>query len=396
MNNNEKNPPVQEHKIQHEQKSLPEHSFNSRKQFEKKRKTGRTGNRGTKLFLTIYISVSLVLIAIVGGILLKLNSFLKEYEAGLPKYKAEEIFDMYYSPLDYDFLFEKSKDQISAFENKGKFIQYADDNFTGKTFSFREVSVGMGEEKGYTVYADDTKISKFILVKGEEKDEKGNAWVLDSVETYFSGDRSAKIEALSTSKVYINGNELSSDFIVQKDIPSFSEGHLPEGVPAVTYSDYSVEKLLVEPEIKVIDKNGKESSLILDEEKNIYVEQINYGDVPAELSERIEQAAQTYSKYMTQDASLSNVKKYFDESSKTYFYIRTSETWCYTDHIGYEFKDIQMSEFFRYDENTFSVRYKCTQVVNRTRYESFPFYLDATLYFKNINGTYYVYDMVVV
>ena len=126
----------------------------------------------------------------------------------------------------------------------------------------------------------------------------------------------------------------------------------------------------------------------------MFVEQITYDELPEEIKKRATDAAQTYAKYVTLDASLYDVSRYFDTTSATYNNIRISETRWYTYHIGFEFNDVELKEYYIYDENTFSIRYSCNHDVYRTRNEKHTFPLDLTLYFKNINGAFYVYDMV--
>ncbi len=355
----------------------------------------RNINVGTIVFYSIY---ALFIIAIAIGIsfvLSKLNVFLDGYEKSLPKYEAEEIFNEYYSPVRFDALYEKEGiNSLSSFETKNDFIKYMENSIKDKEITYREVSAGLGDDKKYCIYADGTKFSEFLISKKESPSDPSDTWELKSVKTFFKQEQSVSVQTLKTSKLYLNDIEVPSENITQDDIETATVKHMPEGVSGIYNRTYKIEGLLLEPKLKVVDRNGKESTLVYDEEKSMFVEQIGYDEFDDAKKTLLENAVQTYAKYMTLDSSLYYVRRYFDSTSKTYTYIRTADTWCYTPHIGYEFKDIEFSELYQYDENTFSARYKCNHYVYRTRNDHFLFPLDLTLYFKNINGTFYAYDMV--
>lgn len=352
-------------------------------------------NVGTIVFYSIY---ALFIIAFAFGVnflLLKLNAFLDNYEKALPKYEAEQIFNEYYSPVRFDALYEKEGiEGISPFETKNDFIEYMENVTKDKEVTYREVSAGLGDDKKYCIYADGEKFSEFFITKKQSPEDPSDTWELKSVKTFFKTEQSVSVQTLKTSKLYLNGIEVPSENITQDDIETATVKHMPEGVSGIYHRTYKIDGLLLKPDLKVIDRNGKESTLVFDEESQMYVEQIGYDEFDDTKKTLLENAVQTYAKYMTLDSSLYNVRKYFDSKSQTYTYIRTADTWCYTPHIGYEFKDIEFSELYQYDENTFSARYKCNHYVYRTKNDHFLFPLDLTLYFKNIGGTFYAYDMV--
>jgi len=352
-------------------------------------------NVGTIVFYSIYVIFIIAFAFGVNFLLSKLYTFLDNYEKALPKYEAEQIFTDYYSPVRFDALYEKEGIQsLSSFEDKSDFVRYMENVVKDKEITYREVSAGLGDDKKYCIYADGNKFSEFFITKKQSPESPSDTWELKSVKTYFKTEQSVSVQTVKTSKLYLNGIEVPSENITQDDIETATVKHMPEGVSGIYHRTYKIDGLLLQPELKVIDRNGKESTLIFDEEKQMFVEQIGYDEFDDTKKALLENAVQTYAKYMTLDSSLYNVRKYFDSTSKTYTYIRTADTWCYTPHIGFEFKDIEFSELYQYDENTFSARYKCNHYVYRTQTDHFLFPLDLTLYFKNINGTFYAYDMV--
>lgn len=357
-------------------------------------KTQNKPSRGTVIFYSIYTAVTLILLTAVAVVLIKLNTAMKNYETSLPKYKAEEVFTMLYSDKKFDSLYDKISDEISTFETKEQFVKYMSETVGDKQLSYREVSAGLGDKKRYAVKAGDTKISEFFLVRFDNIEKGESPWMLDSVICDPKKNENVSVKILDGSKLYLNGIEVDQSHIKESNITTDSCKHMPDGVNGITYNLYTVEDLMLKPDVKITDAHGNEKTPVYDEEGKMYVEEIPYSTPPTEIYNRVEEAVQTYAKYMTLDSSLAKVKQYFDASSHTYTYIRTSDTWCYTPHIGFEFKDIELSEYYKYDENTFSARYKCNHHVYRTKTDTFLFPLDLTLYFKNIGGTFYCYDMV--
>ncbi len=350
-------------------------------------------NIATIVFYSIYAFFTLATIAALAYLLKTVNISLDKYERSLPKYKAAEIFEEYFTPCNFEVLYEMEEIKLSEYENKNDFVEYMKGVTDGKEIAYREVPAG-NDVKKYIVTADNIKFSEFTLTKTGNPQAPENTWELNTTSTVFSQDESVAVKILSSSTLFINEIEITDVYITENDIKTESCKHMPEGVNGITYQIYKMDKLLLKANVKVIDRNGNESPIVYDEEQKMFVEQITYETFSEELKTLTENAVQTYAKYMTLDSSLYNVRKYFDAQSQIYTYIRTSDTWCYTPHIGYEFKDITFSELYTYDENTFSARYKCNHYVHRTKKESFLFPLDLTLYFKNINGTFYVYDMV--
>ncbi|MBE6717849.1 MAG: hypothetical protein E7574_01145 [Ruminococcaceae bacterium] len=346
------------------------------------------------VFYSIYAFFVLLIIGGIVFVTVKLYNFLDNYERSLDKYEAEEIFNEYFSPCRFDKLYDMQEITLSEFEDKDDFVSYMEKQIEGKTITYREVPAGLGQMKKYRVFADKVCISEFILKENTSPKTPEETWALDTVNTIYTTSESVKIKSFKTSKITINGIELKEDYITTDNIETESCKRVPEGVNGIMYREYEVNNLLFAPEIKITDRHGNEGTLVYDEEHQMFVEQMNYDVFTEEIKTLTQDAAQTYAKYMTLDASLYNFRKYFDTKSKIYKNITTTEIKWFTPHIGYEFKDIEFKDYYIYDENTFSARYVCNHYLYRTSAESRLFPLDLTLYFKNINGTFYVYDMI--
>lgn len=349
---------------------------------------------GTIVFYSVY-SV-LVIAALIGVLYLlkELSLYLDNYERSLEKYEAEEVFDTYFSPCRFDTLYDMQEIELSEFEEKKHFITYMEKQYNSKKIIYKETSSGLSEDKKYTVAADNVKFAEFSLSKNKEPNIPEDTWTLTSISTLYQKNESVAVKIYKGSKVFINDIELADSYITTDDIATESCNHLPEGVTGIMMREYKVENLLLTPSVKVINKYGNESKLVYDEDNKIYVEEITYDEPTEDIIKRATDAAQTYAKYITLDASLNNLSNYFDSKSNAYRTIRSSEIKWYTAHISYKFEDVELKEYYKYDEDTFSIRYSCNHQVYRTKNDIHTFPLDLTLYFKNIKGSYYVYDMV--
>ncbi len=354
--------------------------------------------KSTKVSTIVFYSIySVLVIAAIFGImylLKELTLYLDNYERSLEKYEAEEVFDSYFSPCQFDKLYDMQNIELSEFETKKHFISYMDKQYNGKEIIYKEVSAGLSNDKKYSVAADKVKFAEFILSKSTAPKTPEDTWHLNSVSTLYQKNESVAVRIYKGSKVFINDIELTDSYITTNNITTDSCKHVPEGVNGIMLCEYSVDGLLLKPNVKVINRHGNESTLVYDDKDNIYVEEITYDTPTDEIIKLATDAAQTYAKYITLDATLYNLSKYFDTTSNTYRNIRVSEIKWYTAHIGYEFENVELKEYYIYDENTFSIRYSCNHQVYRTKTEKHTFPLDLTLYFKNINGTFYIYDMV--
>lgn len=345
-------------------------------------------------FYIIYFSMIFLFIIALITFIISLNSWLRSYELSQPIYKAEDIFNIYYNSRDYLKLYEESTEKISPYETAVHYSDYMKSNHNDKEMSFYSVPAGMGDKHKYCVKIGDEKISEFVISKNPESENITDKWILDEIKCIYKQIEPLKVSVMTGSTLYINGIEVSRDLIKESKIETESCSHMPEGVSGITYEEYEIPGLITQPDIKVTDADGIESTVEYDQNKNMYRAAVNYSEsLKADMSELAVKAAQSYAKYMTQDNYLGNLKCYFDVNSKIYNYIRTAETWCYTPHNSYEFKDVNISEFYSYSDEVFSCRYSANQYIYRT-VETHVFPIDITLYFKKIDDGFYVYDMV--
>ncbi len=347
-------------------------------------------------FYAFYVFFMISALVVIFFALAALSAYLYDYENSLPKYVAQDIFDTYFSPIDFGLVFDKAECEISPLEDKNDFIHYMNEKTNGQDITYFEVSAGLGDTKKYVVSADKKKIAEFSLKKsGETNKHNFDLYELDTLSVLYTADEKVAIKAVKGGTVFINGQPLSLEYASPDEIKTESFEHLPPDVSGIAYQTFALDGLLLPPTISTTDRYGDESILLYNEAENIYVEQINYDtQLKEEMSEYVIKACETYAKFMTRDTYLASLAVFFDKTSKIYEQVRTSEVYWYTPHIGYEFKDTDTDEFYAYNDEIFSCRYRSTMNVFRTANETHPYTMDLTLYFKKINGVYLIFDFV--
>lgn len=354
----------------------------------------KTSGKGKIVFYSIYAGLTFLIIAATAVFLSRFKPYLASFEAGLPKYKAQEIFERYFDPADFGALYDKCGIKLSEYEGKKEFVGYMTSLVGARPLSYRDVPSGDDAVKRYVVTDGVTKIGEFTLVEKGEGDENGNRWIENSFRLFYAATESIRVRVPSDSRVFVNEREVDLSSVETVITEDERNKHLPEGVGGITYTAFSLDGFLVAPSVRAVDRFGNDGNITYDEKEKTYVSPVSYElSVPDEVYKLAEGAAQSYAKYMTLDATLGAVQKYFDPSSDIYSIIKKSDTRWYTPHSGYKFESAEASEYYVYGEGVFSCRYKCDQRIITT-WEKFDFPLDVTLYFRNVNGKPLVYDMV--
>ena len=211
----------------------------------------------------------------------------------------------------------------------------------------------------------------------------------NSAANEYSGNREFTVNILCNSELIINGNETNGMFPVAGTYTTEETERLSlfynryrirgsYGVFVPTASDYFKTVTNLQK-----DGNGQFSQAILYDE-----------NLKSEYGSLAETAAVTYCEYMTNDSSLTEVRRFFASGTPTYEAIRTSEVIWYTNHIGYRFENISSSEFYRHDDETFSCRVTLDHYVVRTSTDTHYFPLHITMFFKESDGEMKVWEMV--
>ncbi|MBQ5649873.1 MAG: hypothetical protein IIV03_07015, partial [Clostridia bacterium] len=147
------------------------------------------------------------------------------------------------------------------------------------------------------------------------------------------------------------------------------------------------------PEISVTDKDGKVTECVYIEDGNYWSAGFLYdAALEAQFSDYVINAIEKYAAYMQMDGARADFIDYYDTDSELWQNIITTENYFVWEHEGYTFKDKKASEFYRYDENVFSCRVSMTHLLHRYGWEDYVDYIDMTIFLRNVNGKYVIFD----
>jgi len=212
----------------------------------------------------------------------------------------------------------------------------------------------------------------------------------DSDENVFTAIPVFTADLLNNYTLYINNFEIDDSFLL-REVRTGEADRLK-----LTRKIYRVPFGLGEPNIRIVGKTGAEGKINKTGEFNFVQEIIYNNELETQFRQHAISTAQTYALFMTNNARLADLANYFDTTTTLYTGIRTSEVYFFTPHARHWFSNVVASEFFDQGNGAFSSRVAFDQYFQRTAGgETFMFHLDITLFIREINGRYLVYDMLV-
>ena len=211
----------------------------------------------------------------------------------------------------------------------------------------------------------------------------------DADDKEFSAIPKITADILDIFSLYINGHKIDDSFLIREGIRTAETDRL-----RLSRKIYSVPVVFDEPEVRVVSEAGIDG-VIIDKGESGFVQEVAYDSgLEARFTDLAIDAATTYAKFITNNSSLAELRRYFETGTHIYEVIRTSEVYWYTTHAGFWFENIAASEFFTSDGETFSSRVTFDQYIRRNAANLHMFPLDVTLFFRESSGRFLVYDMI--
>ncbi|MBQ7011018.1 MAG: hypothetical protein IJN63_04875 [Clostridia bacterium] len=372
--------------------------------------------------LLLFVLISVFAIS---NVLKNVTAFLEEYESVQPKYVEAEVFDTYFKRIDYDLLLKAADrgdgSDLTEFESKEDLITYLKSMYAGKDITYYSISTGAADtatvsldiknlgkyfvdqfnSRGdikYIVKAGEDKIAEFTLVHSESEAKKSKSgfkqYELGDIELFFFPHESVTVKLPKSSTLTVNGIKVSEKYRLA-DVYEEDENNkrLPDGIEGIVYVAYTVDKLYLKPELAVTDKDGKSIELEYIENDNYYSAGFLYDDsLAAQYSAYVINAIENYAAYMQMDGARADFIDYYDTDSDLWKNIISTENYFVLDHSSYSFKDQKATEFYRYNDDMFSCRVSMTHLLHRWAREDYVDYIDMTLFLRNVNGKYLIFD----
>lgn len=203
------------------------------------------------------------------------------------------------------------------------------------------------------------------------------------------------IDLPSGSNLYIEGDKIDPSRIKEKDLLVDSLSQIPDKyVDKPTYDRYIFDFLGWVPEIRVESSTGLE--LKVDKGPSYARAEFNISeDEASPYLELIQERSFMYSKYVTNDLSLGNFMKVVRTDTPIYEVFRDLQPYFYTNHIGYEFKDVKVGNIQKYADNAISGDISYVQYIYKSEKEIFTFPSDFTFFLVEYQGEWYIMDFIV-
>lgn len=303
-------------------------------------------------FLCIYSGIFVVAILV---LLIILHGFLKDYEEGIPATTMNHILGEF--TVDHvDDLINEETVAYNEFETDSVVSNYVKDKINQSNVYYKKKSGEYSEETPvYIVYADDKPIAQVDLQENGKNHYKFKKWKLGTVSFNSFADTQNKmvLKVPKHSNVSLNGVALGDNYITDHDIEFTPCKNVSNYVTEPTMTEYTVEGLLVEPDISV-ELNGKQ--LKVESDKNGYIAKYPEDeDLMDTQKSYIMDIAEYYGKCIINRGDVATLSPKMLGKAREYVNdVGALWAFLYGKTYTYEFRNESISNLVRYSEDCFS------------------------------------------
>ncbi len=346
------------------------------------------------LFSKIYIIATAfcLVLLITAGVFLW--TFLDAYESVQPKHVAEQVFLKYFDTNSTERLSEYINIS-NGYESNESLAKAIESKLQNRELEYFAITSSENDTKKYVVTADGERFAYFTLTKtGKSSSYNLQGYELVGIELFMPKTSTFNITVPVGYSLKLNGIDVKEDKISANNIPFKNNEFLPKDQKGKFYNKFTIEDFYVEPEVTVLDENGKEAVVSKNEQTGEYFVDFQYDtELQNEYSNRAIHIASLYTKVMSEDATKSEFYPYVDRKSDFYKKVKNSATSWFWDHDGCAIKNESATEFIKYSDTMFSCRVKLTQEMYLGKKTEVN-YIDLVLYMKKIDGVYLLYNAV--
>lgn len=345
------------------------------------------------VFYIIYFSLIILFVVALFAGLHFLRDYLKGYEDSRPVHVIEAALEEYFLTDDKKKLLEFSEYEIPEFSSESDVLEYLDTAIADEDIQYYGIG-GDDVSLDYSVVSNGLRIATVTIgLLNEPNDDGFPVYELTDITLSIGGSAGVSIKAPVGYTVYINGHELTSEYVFGEPELTESCEHMYGEAQGIQYITYKLTGIFGSPDVTAKDKYGMPAANISSDENGVfYTIGVNYGEMDEALEKRILTASEYYAAYMQKDMAFGAVAAYVDRTSELYTNLRTSAVKWANPHRGYRIVDPEVTEFYHYDENTFSCRVRFVHLLLGYNGNNFENEFDMTFYCRNINGKYMIYD----
>ncbi len=360
------------------------------------------------------IYYSLLLIGIVAFYLFmsslmgKLTSHLEKYQRSHINTQYRLVFQEYFGDPDWGKLYDEAGMEDTAYESKEAFVEYMEAKVADQELICFLESNGTNGKK-CPVYLGNEEIGVFYMTSPQETEPKADpwyykipfakslvnklkiqTWVYDGL-TLTQPQRQLSVSVTTEGDriVYINGVALT-DAQLTSTTETLAEQYLPEGLHGMRRQSFYEDGFLVKPQVTATDLSG--NPIALNEvSPGVYIEAFTPQEMEPDMQALVIDGAKVYCQYMIAATEPYSLSFYFDTTSQLYRNVVYSELWM-QNYQSYRFAEPVVSDFYRYSDDTVSLRIVMGLYVRRYDGSEKSYPLDTTYFLKKQeNGKYKIF-----
>lgn len=363
----------------------------------------------TPVFYGVLLIVIIAFFLFMSGLMDKLNIHLEKYQASHINTQYRKVFDQHFSQPDWGKLYGEAGLEDTPYEGKEAFIAYMEEKVGDQELICFLESAGTDSKK-CPVYLGNEEIGAFYMTSPPEDQPetdpwyykipfakslvnklKVQNWTYDGL-TLVQPKRELSVSVTTEGEriVYVNGVALTHAQLTSTT-ETLAEQYLPEGLHGMRRQSFYEDGFLVKPEVTATDLAGNPIALT-EISPGMYTETFTPQEMDTDMQELIIDAAKVYCQYMINATEPYSLSFYFDTSSQLYRNIVYTELWM-QNYQTYRFAEPVVSDFYRYSDDTVSIRIVMSLFVRRYDGTEKEYPLDTTYFLKKQeNGKYKIFS----
>ncbi len=350
------------------------------------------------IFMLIYIIVGVILCFHLWN---KLEKYLIDLEASLPKYGMDEVMAAISENRIDDIIRQDTLETIAKYEGLEEYRSLLKEKLSSGEVTMQESKQATKEVPRYTVLAGGQPVMDVSLKVVGKNDHDLDLWGYDKfyADDYSIGDTVYEVTVPDGSVVTVNGHTLTDADIAKDENgdPKVTEiadlkvieqylDHVP------SFITYAVEGFIVEPRFSAVDKDGNAMDLTRD--GNSYSAGLpTYPEAVAEVEALVPTIMEAYGLHFI-GKNTGGVYKYLLPDSQYKEDVKSVVTYFYpTEKItSYEFGNESCDNFITYTPDCVSCHIYFDLIVkfNSAAYKTKNEGSDATWIFLKRDGTWYL------
>ena len=350
------------------------------------------------IFMLIYIIVGLIICFHLWN---KLEKYLIDLEASLPKYGMDEVMAAISENRVDDIVRQDTLVTIAKYEGLDEYRGLIKEKLSSGEVTMQESKQATKEVPRYTVLAGGQPVMDVSLKVVGKNDHDLDLWGYDKIyaDDYSIGDTVYEVTVPDGSVVTVNGHTLTDADIAKDENGEQKVAEIADLKVISQYLDhipsfvtYAVKGFIVEPHFSAVDKDGNAMELARD--GNTYSAGLPfYAEEAAEVEALVPTIMEAYGLHFI-GKNTGGVYKYLLPDSQYKEDVKSVVTYFYpTERItSYSFSNETCSDFVTYSHDCVSCHVYFDLIVkfNSAAYKTKNEGTDATWIFLKRDGTWYL------